>query len=261
MRYVVFNRKGGVGKSTLVVNLAAVAAEQGLRTLVVDLDPQGNATQYLLGLDASEAKPTAADFFEETLGFRLLATDAHRFVHDTGFERLSLMPAGAELGELQSKLESRYKIFKLRELLDRLDQDFDRVFLDTPPALGFFTLSALIAADRCLIPFDCDEFSRRALYQLLGTVREMREDHNPKLEIAGVVVNLFQEQAKLPRQLVEELRAEGLPILEPFISTSVKVRESHREHRPLVHLAPSHKLSLQLRELHQVLESRIADAG
>ncbi|MCB1054350.1 MAG: ParA family protein [Acidobacteria bacterium] len=256
MRYVVFNRKGGVGKSTLVVNLAAVAAEQGLRTLIVDLDPQGNATQYLLGRDAAAAQPAAADFFDETLGFRLLSTDPHRFVHATAFDDLHLIPAGAELGELQSKLESRYKIFKLRELLDRLGEDFDRVFLDTPPALGFYTMSALIAADRCLIPFDCDEFSRRALYQLLGTVREIREDHNPGLEIGGVVVNLFQEQAKLPRQLVDELRAEGLPILEPFVNHSVKVRESHREHRPLVHLAPSHKLSQQLRELHQVLESR-----
>ncbi|MDY7093737.1 MAG: ParA family protein [Acidobacteriota bacterium] len=257
MRYVVFNRKGGVGKSTLVVNLAAVSAAEGLRTLVVDLDPQGNSTQYLLGRDAADATPGAAEFFDQTLGFRLLAPEPDSWVHETPFENLSLIPASDGLADLQSKLESRYKIYKLKELLERLEEDFDRVYLDTPPAVGFYTLSALIAAQRCLIPFDCDEFSRRALYQLLGTVREVKEDHNADLEVAGVVVNLFQERAKLPRQLVEELKKEGLPVLEPFVSASVKVRESHRAHRPLIDLAPSHKLSRQLLELHGVLEEQL----
>ena len=130
------------------------------------------------------------------------------------------------------------------------------MYLDTPPALNFFTTSALIAADSCIIPFDCDEFSRRALYQLIGTVREIREDHNPKLEVTGVVVNLFQARAKLPQQLVDEMRAEGLPLLEPFITASVKMRESHQAQRPLVDLAPRHKLSRQFEELFDNLESR-----
>ena len=82
-------------------------------------------------------------------------------------------------------------------------------------------------ADRCLIPFDCDDFSRRALYNLLESVDEVREDHNPKLKVGGVVVNQFQARARLPQLLVDELRGEGLPILEPYISASVKVRESH----------------------------------
>jgi chromosome partitioning protein len=119
----------------------------------------------------------------------------------------------------------------------------------TSPAINFFTTSALIAADRCLIPFDCDEFSRRALYQLLGTVREIREDHNSYLEIAGIIVNLFQERARLPARLVNELQAEGLPLLEPYLTASVKVRESHEAHRPLVFLAPSHKVTGQFVDL------------
>jgi len=178
MRYVVFNRKGGVGKSSLACNLAAVAAAAGRRTLVVDLDPQANATHYLLGREAAAAVPNVADFFEETVGFHLVTSPPQRFVHPTPFEGLSIVPAHGRLADLEGKLEGRYKIYKLRELVAALPA-FDEVWLDTPPAQGFFTTAALIAAERVLIPFDCDEFSRRALYQLVGTVRDVREDHNP----------------------------------------------------------------------------------
>jgi chromosome partitioning protein len=253
VRRVVFNRKGGVGKSTIACNLAAISAATGKRTLVVDLDPQGNASHYLLGREAAETRPNLADFFEGTLSFRLFSSDPADYAHPTPFEGLFLMPSSPALGELEGKLESRYKIYKLREALEALE-GFDSVFLDTPPAVGFYTLAALIAADRCLIPFDCDDFSRRALYQLLGTVREVREDHNPGLEVEGIVVNQFQGRARLPRRVVEELVAEGLPVLEPYISASVKVRESHEETRPLIYLAPRHKLTRQFDELYAALE-------
>lgn len=257
MRHVVFNRKGGVGKTSLVCNLAAVSAAEGWKTLVVDLDPQANSSHYLLGHEACEALPNAADFFEQTLGFRLFGDGEDEWIHETPFDNLWLLPADQRLAEIQPKLEARYKIYKLRDLLRPL-ADFDAVFLDTPPATSFFTTSALIAADSCLIPFDCDEFSRRAIYQLLGTVREVHEDHNEQIEIAGIVVNLFQEQARLPRRLVSELEAEGLPVLRPFINASVKVRESHERHRPLVYLAPSHKVTGQFRGLYRTLVDRAA---
>jgi chromosome partitioning protein len=252
MRHVVFNRKGGVGKTSIVCNLAAASAQDGRKTLVIDLDPQANSSHYLLGHKACEALPNAADFFQRTLGFRLSENPAEECIHPTPFENLWLLPADHRLADIQPKLESRYKIYKLRDLVERLD-DFDAIFLDTPPAVSFYTTSALIAADSCLIPFDCDEFSRRALYQLLGTVREVREDHNEEIEIGGIVVNLFQERARLPLQLVQELEAEGLPILEPYINQSVKVRESHERHRPLIYLAPSHKVTGQFRDLYRTV--------
>lgn len=254
MRYVVFNRKGGVGKSTIVCNLAAVNAMSGRRTLVIDLDPQGNATQYLTGHDAGELQPGLAEFFESTLGFKLLRSlsEEHDIVHHSAVDGLHLLPSSPELQELQTKLETRHKIYKLRDLLGELGA-YQDVFIDTPPALGFYTISALIASESCLIPFDCDEFSRRALFQLLDTVREVREDHNPGLRVGGVVVNQFQGRAKLPAQLVDELRQEGLPVLEPFLSSSVKVRESHRAHRPLVDYLPRHKVSGEFRDLHAAI--------
>lgn len=252
MRRVVFNQKGGVGKSTITCNLAAIAAHAGQRTLVVDLDPQGNTTQYLMG-DAAEAiEPTLADFFDELLSFRLYPREPADFVHETPFPGLDLLPAHRELDDLQGKLESRYKIYKLREALDSLT-DYDQIYIDTPPALNFYTRSALIAADRCLIPFDCDDFSRRALYELLDSVREIQQDHNGGLRVEGIVVNQFQAQARLPRSVVDELVAEGHPVLEPYLSSSVKVRESHQQARPLVHLAPRHKLTREYQALHGAL--------
>jgi chromosome partitioning protein len=143
-------------------------------------------------------------------------------------------------------------MYKLREALVGLET-YDAVWIDTPPALNFFTRSALIAAERCLIPFDCDEFSRRALYSLLESVEEIRADHNPELEVEGIVVNQFQPRARLPGAMVEALRAEGLPLIEPFVTASVKIRESHERSRPLVDLSPRHKVAVQFRELHEGL--------
>jgi len=249
MRWVVFNQKGGVGKSTIVCNLAAVNARAGRKTLVVDLDTQANASHYLLGSDADELSPNIAELFEQTLGFKLFRDEAKDFVHHTRFDRLHLMASSPGLEPLQSKLEAKYKIFKLRDALHELD-GYDDIIIDTPPAFHFYTLSALIAAEKCLIPFDCDDFSRRALYGLLESVAEVREDHNSGLEVAGIVVNQYQPRARLPQRMVDELVEEGLPVLEPFITSSVKVRESHEAARPLPYLAPSHKLTEQFEALH-----------
>jgi chromosome partitioning protein len=249
MRWVVFNQKGGVGKSTIVCNLAAVNALAGRRTLVVDLDPQANASHYLLDSDADDLSPNLAEFFEQTLGFGLFRDKTKGFVHHTRFEKLHIIASSPELEPLQGKLEAKYKIYKLRDALRELE-DYDDIILDTPPAFHFYTLSALIAAQKCLIPFDCDDFSRRALYGLLDSVAEVREDHNPNLDVAGIVVNQFQARARLPQRVVSELVEEGLPVLEPYITTSVKVRESHEAARPLPYFARRHKLTEQFEALH-----------
>jgi chromosome partitioning protein len=253
MRHVVFNQKGGVGKSTITCNLAAVSAHQGLRTLVVDLDPQGNSTRYLLGAASEEPLANLAELYEQTLKFLALPKPTADFIYETPFERLHVMPSSPALEELQGKLESRHKIYKLRDALDEIADDYDRIYIDTPPALNFYTRSALIAAEGCLIPFDCDDFSRRALYALLDNVQEIQADHNPGLVVQGIVVNQFQPRANLPQRLVQELIDEGLPVLQPYLSASVKIRESHEQARPMVHLDPRHKLTLEFVALHDAL--------
>ena len=104
------------------------------------------------------------------------------------------------------------------------------------------------------MPFDCDNFSRQSLYAVMDTLTELREDHNPALRLEGIVVNQFQPNAKLPRRLIEELEAEGLPVVPEHLNASVKMRESHDAHLPLVHLAPQHKLTQQFVTLFDALE-------
>ena len=253
MRYVVFNQKGGVGKSTITCNLAAISADQGLRTLVVDLDPQGNSTRYLLGAGADALGDSAAEFFDQTLKFTLRAQATEEFITATPFENLHLLPSSPKLEELHGKLESRYKIYKLRDALAALE-GYDRIYIDTPPALNFYTRSALIACQGCLIPFDCDDFSRRALYALMDSVQEIQADHNRDLVVSGVVVNQFQPRANLPQRLVQELIDEGLPVLQPYLSASVKIKESHERALPMIHLDPRHKLAQEYLALHQALQ-------
>lgn len=253
MRRVIFNQKGGVGKSTITCNLAAISAVEGKKTLVIDLDIQGNSTQYLLGGKVEDADKTIAHFFKDNLGLGLFGGGKEGLesaIHPSPFPNLYVLPSHPELESLQSRLESRYKIFKLREALEKLE-GFEHIYIDTPPVLNFYSQSALIAAERCLIPFDCDTFAREALYTLMRAITEVKTDHNQNLRVEGIVVNQYQKQANLPRQLVEELVAEGLPVLDSKISTSVKVRESHADSQPLVHYAPSHKLTEEYRALYQ----------
>lgn len=261
MRRVIFNQKGGVGKSTITCNLAAISAAEGHKTLVIDLDVQGNSSHYLLGGKVDDPEATVADFFKNSLSMNLFGkgqgSGLEGLIHETPFNNLFVLPSHPELEPLQSRLESRYKIYKLREALDAL-KGFDRIYIDTPPVLNFYSRSALIAAQSCIIPFDCDAFSREALYGLMSALEEIRSDHNPQLNIEGVVVNQFQARAKLPQQLVDELIERGQSVFDTKLSPSVKVRESHSLCRPLIHLVPEHKLSQEFVALHKELDMRRA---
>ena len=250
----IFNGKGGVGKSTITCNLAAVSAANGFKTLVIDLDSQGNSTAYL-GHDGDDDNVGIPEFFMSQVTSKYKKLQADDFVRPTEFDNLELISANSDLDDLKYKLEARHKIYKLKALIDDLTLSFDHIFIDTPPALNFYSLSALIATDTILIPFDCDVFSRKALFDLMESIDEIKADHNDDLVVEGVIVNQFQPRAKLPTIAVQELREHGIPLLTPYLSSTIKIRESHAACKPMPFYLPGHKVTQEFKQLFEALES------
>ncbi|XOV78729.1 MAG: ParA family protein [Aestuariibacter sp.] len=251
---VLFNKKGGVGKSSLTVNLAAMAANQGLKTLVIDLDTQCNASRYL-NMEGIEKENSIVELFEQTITFHIRKRPPIEYCHETQFDNLYLLPGSPQLSDIESELHSRHKIYKLREALQKLQTEFDRIYIDTAPALNFYSLSALIAANRCLIPIDCDDFAIQGLMSLERHIEEIKEDHNDELEVEGIIANQYMANAKLPSKIIDELLQQGHPVIPHYISQSVKMRESHQEKKPLIYLAPKHKLTQSILAVHQAIEA------
>ena len=248
---VVFNQKGGVGKTTLATNLASCAALAGQRTLLIDADPNANATAHLLGRETTPVR-TLAHYFDSCLGLGLFRpTILEHVTTTTRVPGLHLVAGDRRLDDLRPKLDSRHKINKLRDGLCTVS--YQQIYFDTPPTLDFFSLSCLIAAHELIIPIDCDAFSVQAAQEVRRAVEEVRQDHNPQLVIAGVVVNHFQRSTRHAGRIVSELRRLGFKVIEPFIPASVKVRESHSERGPLVLRHADHAVGIALRGVYQSL--------
>ena len=195
----VVNQKGGVGKTTTTVNLSAAVGAKGRRTLLVDIDPQGNATSGV-GADKKQAGPTV---YELLIG----TAEPEQAIRRTSFSRLDLLPssialAGAEIEMVElARREGRLKA-ALAPLRDR----YDYLFVDCPPSLGLLTLNALCAADTFLVPIQCEYYALEGLSQWMATVRQVKRLYNPTLDLEGVLLTMYDGRLNLTQQVVAEVK-------------------------------------------------------
>jgi chromosome partitioning protein len=199
----VANQKGGVGKTTTAINLAAALALAGQRVLLVDVDPQSNLTSGV----GQRGKRAEAGTIYEALTAHSPAAEPRPYVIPTNVDRLELIPSDRNLTGAEIELVSLAdREERLRILLTPIRPDFDYVFIDCPPSLGLLTLNALVAADTVLIPLHCEYFALEGLAELVGTMRRVRAAYNPLLDIEGVLLTMYDERTNLGQQVAQEIR-------------------------------------------------------
>lgn len=195
----VVNQKGGVGKTTTAVNLGSYLAHQGRRVLVVDLDPQANATAGM-GLTVSEKQPT---LYEVLIG-EVSPADA---ITQTRLKNLHAIPSTPDLaGGAIELMDQPYREYRLRRALKSIVGSYDFILIDCPPSLGLLTVNGLAAAHKLIIPVQCEYYALEGLNQLLQTVKLVRGHLNPKLQVLGAVLTMFDRRTALNRKIVREVR-------------------------------------------------------
>lgn len=226
------NQKGGVGKTTTSVNLAACVAAAGRRVLLIDADPQGNATSGL-GLDKNAIEHSVYDVFINEYGI-------DEVVQRTMLDTLWLVPSNIQLAGAEVELVTMMAREQVLKNALRLARDaYDYIFIDCPPSLGLLTLNALNAADTLLVPIQCEFYALEGLSQLMSTVRLVRKNLNPALDVEGVVLTMFDSRTNLSVQVVEEVRKFFRnKVYQTIIPRSVRLSEAPSFGLPVIRYAP-----------------------
>lgn len=196
----IFNQKGGVGKTTTNINLAACLAMKGKKVLILDIDPQGNTTSGV-GILKKDLKITTHEILIED------DYDPRDAILHTGVENLDIMPASVQLAGAEVELiELAGREKRLKRAIDVLKPDYDYIFVDCPPSLGILTINSLTAVDSVLIPIQCEFYALEGVSQLMSTIDIVKRNMNPELEIQGVILSMFDGRTNLSIQVVEEVK-------------------------------------------------------
>ena len=229
----VANQKGGVGKTTTTINLSAVLAEQGKKVLLVDLDPQGNATSGV-GVDKRDLENTVYELFvgRTTLDECLLETD---------FLNLSVLPANINLSGAEIDLiDMENREYHLKDILQQIKDDYDFILIDCPPSLNMLTVNAMTAADTVLVPIQCEYYALEGLSQLIHTINLVKKRLNPHLQLEGVVFTMYDARTKLSMQVVENVKQTLKEnIYNTIIPRSIKLAEAPSYGMPITAYAPT----------------------
>lgn len=226
---VIANQKGGVGKTTTTVNLAAYLANSGQRTLFIDIDPQGNGCS---GLGVNIRERGGSGIYEVLIGQKSMRD----VIMPTRYEKLKLVPVTLDLAGAQIELlNSPRKEYILRDAIDTIKADYDFILIDTPPSLGLFTLNGLVAADSVLIPMQSEFYAMEGLAQLLKAIKLVKSGPNKTLGIEGVLITMYDSRTNLSKQVVEEVKSyfKNGEVYETIVPRNIRLSE-----------APSHGVAI-----------------